>query len=633
MAKKPDTTSPKPNVAVKEQARTLGHTLIWIVLLLVFVGLGGYGTVQFTGTQRSLGTVGRTEIPISRYQRQVRQQIQQIGQQTGLNLDMAQARGFGLDRAALAQLVDQIALEGEAARLGLSVGDAELARRLAQIDAFHNLNGGFDPVIYRDVLARSNIPATEFEAEIRAEAARSLLGAAVTAGVAMPPDLAELMYQWAGERRSFLWAEISQDDLSAPPPEPTPADLDAWYQAHPDSYRLPEIRRITYAWITPEMLADRIEVDEDELRKLYDSRLAQYDRPERRLVERLVFGDEAQAQAAWARLQDGSASFEALVAERGLTLEDVNLDEVSEGELGAAGAAVFALPEPGVAGPLPSALGPAIYRVNAILQAESTPYEAVRDELKTEFALDRARRRIQEMSEEVDDLLAGGATLEDLAAELDLELGHVDWSPEVSEGIAGYSAFRTAAAEAASDDFPEAIGLDDGGLFALRLDQVIPPQVQPFADVAAQVEADWRRDALQGALNALADQLVPRIESGEDPASFGLTVNRIENVTRSAVLGDTPPDLVETAFALDKGKAARIPGIEGTETVALVSPVSVLPPDPEDREMQAAREQFAAQASAALQQDVLGAFTRAVTTDAGVRIDQSILDQVNAQMN
>ena len=95
-------------------------------------------------------------------------------------------------------------------------------------------------------------------------------------------------------------------------------------------------------------------------------------------------------------------------------------------------------------GPLPSDLGPALYRVNGRLEARHTTFEQAEPELRDELAADRARRLIEQQAEEINDLLAGGATLEDLANESDMEVASLGWSGETGEGITAYEGFRTA---------------------------------------------------------------------------------------------------------------------------------------------------------------------------------------------
>ena len=93
------------------------------------------------------------------------------------------------------------------------------------------------------------------------------------------------------------------------------------------------------------MMAGKVEVDEATLRALYDERVDQYVQPERRLVERLVFGTEDEAAGGGGRASTRARRpSTTLVEERGLTLEDVDLGDVARDDLGAARRdAVFAL--------------------------------------------------------------------------------------------------------------------------------------------------------------------------------------------------------------------------------------------------------------------------------------------------
>jgi len=90
------------------------------------------------------------------------------------------------------------------------------------------------------------------------------------------------------------------------------------------------------------MIQDSLTVDEASLRTLYDERINEFVRPERRLVERLVYLDQDAADAAAARLAADEVDFDALVAERGLSLADIDMGDVLPSDLGAAADAVCA---------------------------------------------------------------------------------------------------------------------------------------------------------------------------------------------------------------------------------------------------------------------------------------------------
>ena len=186
------------------------------------------------------------------------------------------------------------------------------------------------------------------------------------------------------------------------------------------------------------------------------------------------------ADSAAAMLEVSGTTFNALVEERGLQLSDVDLGDVSRLELDAAGEAVFAAEVGAVVGPLPSDLGPALFRVNAVLPAQNTSFEEAKPALRQELALTRAVRAVEARAQDLDDQLAGGATLEQLAAETEMSLGTIEWTEDSSEGIAAYGEFRQSAAALGEGDFPKIEQLEDGGIYAMRLDTALDARPEPF---------------------------------------------------------------------------------------------------------------------------------------------------------
>ena len=210
-------------------------------------------------------------------------------------------------------------------------------------------------------------------------------------------------------------------------------------------------------------------------------------------------------------------------------------------------------------GPLPSDLGPALFRVNAVLAAQEVTFEDARDDLREELAQDRARRAIEAQAQPIEDMLAGGATLEELAEETSMELDRTEWSQESFERIAAYAAFRQAAAAAGPDDFPETAFLEDGSLFAIRVDEVLPPRPEPFEDARPRVAEDLERARIQDALAAQATGIVAGLATTGDFAATGLTVRTERGLTRSAFVEGTPPGFVAQVFEMEEGDLRVIP--------------------------------------------------------------------------
>lgn len=609
----------------------VSNLVVWVLLGLLIIGLAGFGIGDFGGSVRSVGQVGRTEISTQDYARALQNQLAALQQQTGQNFGMAQARAFGIDRMVLEQLVTTAALDDETARLGLSAGDEAVSARIVELPAFQGLDGAFDREAYAFTLDRLGMRPGAFEDQVRAELARNLLQGAVAAGLAPSPVYGETLVAWLAEERRISWVRLGAEMLDAPVPEPGEAELAEWHAANPERYTAPERREITFAWLTPDMLLGGMEIDEAALRELYAARTADYDLPERRILDRLAFRDTAAAEAARAALAAGETSFEDLLAERDLGPEDASLGEVARGDLEPAAAeAVFALQEPGIAGPVETALGPVLFRVSAVLNAVETPFEEVRDELAQELAADRARRQVDALTDQIEDLLAGGATLEELAAETPMELGQIAFDAGSREGIAAFEEFRQRAAEARPGDFPELAALDGGGLFALRLDAVTPPALRPLGDVRAAVAADWRQAETAKRLRALAETFAARLGAGEDFPALGLAATTEGPLRRNDQLGGAPRALVEAGFGLAEAGAATVLEAEGG--VYLLRADAVIPADPGDPETEALARSIAARARLDMAEDVLALHARALRESLPISLNATAIEAIHTQL-
>ena len=601
---------------------------VWILLGLLIVGLAGFGATNFGGNLRSVGQVGETEIELDRYARELQQELRALQAQAGRAIPLAEAQQLGIPQNVLQRLVTQTALENEAAVIGLSVGDDIVSQEILSIPTFRGLDGEFDREAYRFTLEQSGLSIAEFEERIRAETSSQILTGALIGGVTTPDLFVDTLYAYAREERDITWARLSAANLPEPLGEPSEADLEAYHAANADLFTLPETKVITYAWLTTDMLLDEVEVDEAALREMYEDRIDEFVQPERRLVERLVFGTEAEAAEARAAIEAGETTFDDLVTERGLTLEDVDLGDASRGDLGEAAEAVFALTEPGVAGPAPSPLGPALYRMIAILNAQETSFEEARGELGQAIAADRAGRIIADSIVDIDDLLAGGATLEELAEETQMQLGQIDWRTDVAEGIAAYQDFRLAAAELTASDFPEVLELEDSGIFAMRLDETRPPELQPLNAVRPDVIIGWEVTETTRLLAEDARRIAADLNAGTEMAGIGLPIEVDRGLTRDAFIPSTPPDFVTRVFEMETGV---IEVVEDRGQVLIVRLDEVRVPDPDAPEAQAIKAAFASETAQGLATDLLGAFATAATAQAGVTIDQTAINAVHAQ--
>ncbi|MXX88192.1 MAG: peptidylprolyl isomerase [Boseongicola sp. SB0677_bin_26] len=610
----------------KHKAKSTGT---FVIMALLILGLAGFGVTNFGGAAGSVATVGQAEVGINDYARAIFSRMQGLERQTGQSVTFQDVRNFGLDSAVLAQLINSAAVENEAATLGISAGDETVGDRIRSQSEFHDASGEFDRQVYEFTLERAGLNASDFEADVRKDVAEELLRNAVLAGTQAPDILVDTLFNHERETRDVTWARLTAENLDAPIPNPAEDELASYHRENPDPFTRPETKTIRYALLTPDDLAQQIDVDDEQLRALYDSRIGEFVQPERRLVERLVFTTDTQAAAARTRIDSNEISFDALVAERGLDLSDVDLGDVAEESLGEAAAEIFALEAPGVVGPLPSELGPALYRMNGILASQETTFEDAREALRQEAALDRARRQILELVPDVEDLLAGGADMAMLAERTDMKEGRIEWNEDVFDGIAAYAAFRAAGAQARTDTFPEVVELEDGGIFAMTVDEIHEPELRPLSDVREEVTAALIRTRTEEALMVQAEELADQLRAGREMAALDLELVSDRDLPRNGFVDGTAPGFIEALFDMRRDEIRVLP-FDGEALLMRLD--TITKPDLGSPDTVAERDAFATWIGTGLSGGILNAYTQALVEQAEVEVDQAALNAVHAQL-
>ena len=176
------------------------NPVIWTLMALMILGLGGFGARNFGGSVRSIGTVGDRDIDVQDYARALNQEISAFSSQVGQPVSFAQAQSMGIDANVRARVMATAALDNEADTIGISVGDDEVRRRIVGIQAFKGLDGKFDRDSYTLALQREGLGETEFESKLRDEAARNLLQAAVLGATVAPQGQARTLARLLPDR-------------------------------------------------------------------------------------------------------------------------------------------------------------------------------------------------------------------------------------------------------------------------------------------------------------------------------------------------------------------------------------------------------------------------------------------------
>ena len=609
---------------------------IFFLGLAVIAMIGfGTGSMISSSTSASIAEVGDADVSSEDYFRGIQNEISSVSQQLGQSLSIDQALLFGLDRTVLQRLVTQAAYENETIQFEVSVNDESVRDTLVATTGFQGLTGTFDKDVYEDTLARSGYSPKEYEALIRKDAAQLILQNSVAAGANLPEDATLAIFDYIGETRAITYTRLTATHLDSAIPAPLDSELKAYYDANPAAFTQPLTRQITYISLTPELVAETLEVSDERIAELYEDRDAEYNTPAKRFVERIVLGNMEDATAARARIDADELTFDALAIERGLALADLDLGDVTKRDLSTdAAALLFGTEEPGIYGPVNTDIGPALFRLNAALSAQQIPLEAVRDELQNSIAINDAGAIIAEVANEVVDLIAGGASLEEVAEETAMELGTIFLDEGSSAGIAAYSAFREEATAAEIGEERDIVDLEDGGVFALRIDEIHEAFVKPMDEVADAVLEGQQALKTQELVLARATKLTNAVNNSSAELNsftyaYSLKIENASDVTRISNIPDLPAGLIDAVFGLKVGEATMLEDFEGAIVIELNT---VEPFDATAENAVAVLEQVTLQQSELVARDLLVYYGQALVNQAAPTVNQTRIDSLHLQL-
>lgn len=603
-------------------------------LLVASFAIWGIGDVFSFGLGSSVATVGDQKIPAERFAGALNRETRAASQRFGQPLDPEMVRSLGLPQMVLSRLAQEATLDQTMADLKVSAPDDAVRNAIVADPSFVGATGGFDQSSYRYILAQNGFTAESYEETTRRTLARRQLVLALSDGAKAPAGAVEALYAFQTETRSFDYITLGAQQAGEIG-EPDEAALEAYHDANPDAFSEPERRSAVFLHLALRDIGVNHEPIEEDLRALYAARASDYDRPERRELFQIVYDAKPAAEAAAARIASGDADFDALLAERGESRADVALGDVTQDEVSAAaGEAAFALEAPGAAGPVSTGFGFALIDVASITPAETTPFEEARDSLVVDLRRDHALDLAPELAGEIEDRRAGGATLEDIAAELKLPLGRAELVAADGAGGEGFVKDPTFLEElftAEEGEERDLIETSSGEFFVLRVETIAPAAVRPLADARDEVAAAWRQAEIRAALAEKAAALTARLDGGETLSAIaedaGLTVATEGPKTRGESWAAIPPELLETLFDAPLGHAGFAPAGESV-TIAAVAAIEAGAPSAQNLALRDALENQMNEMAA---NDTLALFIAAKQAEVGVSVNNQVLDSLLSQ--
>jgi peptidyl-prolyl cis-trans isomerase D len=609
---------------------------VFLGLLILSFAIWGVADV-FTGANiRAVATVGTTEIPALSYERAYRREIQNMSQQMGRQLTYPEAAAIGLPARVLSQLITQATLSNAATNYKLGISDDALAKLVRDNPQFHGPAGKFDRSYFQQLLRSVGMSEEAFVLEQRDEALRRQIVEGLVGELRTPEIYLKAVNTHRNEQRTIKYIVIKPDTVEAVG-EPTESTLNEFFAKQKAAFRAPEYRALELLKVEPEDVARPGEVTQDEILAEYQAKGSKYIDPEKRQVHQVLFDRREDAEAARKKLDSG-VTYEELAKDRGLKEADTDLGLITKSAIAdkAVATAAFDLALDGVSQVVVGRFGPVLIKVSKIVAENRTPLANIADDLRNQIAKAKGVREVLQLHDDIEDALAGGSSLAEIATKFRLKLRIIDGVDAIGRDVSGTSiADLPAAAQLLKAAFDsdvdvenEPLQVNQRGFLWYSVATVTPGRDRSLDEIRDKVAAAWKDQEIDKSVGQQATDTIKRLKDGADLDAIAdgmkLTVETSVEFNRAFKSAALPTDVVTAAFAGPKGYIGSASGPGNQRFIFVVDQINEPAFFVQTAEMRALSNEFASQ----LSETLLNQYVQQLQSEYGISVNQPLLTQI-----
>ena len=468
----------------------------WIIVLLLVLGLAGFGlqdVLSRWGTSK-LATVGEVEISTEEFGQSFIREINYISQNIGKNLTIEEAKSFGLHLQVVERLINRSLLDQLLIDLKISVGDVLLLKNLKTNPNFKNAEGNFDRKKYNDYLSKINLSENEFEKILRNDLSRGLFTQILDPNFNHNQNIVKTIAGYIGEEREVKLYKLNYDTNTSLQ-DFNKDEVRKFYENNKNNYSSKSIRKYSVLNINQSQFLNEIEITEEEIQNIYEERKQNFTQPEFRELSRIIFQTSDLANEALNKILSNEKTFEQIGKDLNLNRKEIFFGTYSKIDLDdELSDFIFdtKIKKNSIVGPINGELGFELYKVNKIIPEFVLGEEKAKSQIINEIQLENSLNKLSEMIPEVEDMIASGETLEEIARKYQMNIENI----EISKGDELPKKYRNKNLKTyfdeASNDNSDLLQIEDNTFISIRLDEEIEPIIPSFEKIYDQLLDDYK---------------------------------------------------------------------------------------------------------------------------------------------
>ncbi len=591
---------------IRERAQGLVAVAIILLLCLTFL-LWGIESYISAARQVIAAKINGEEIQLAEYQKSFERMRQRAQQEQGAEFNAELWTRDTTKERVLDALVEERLVKQLVEKSRMRIANGQLAQYISTSEAFI-VDGKFSPPRFNQIAQMMGMSDTGLEQQIRADLAQQQIRAGVALSAFALKTEAQQLAQLLDQKRDIAYAMVQPADLKAA--TVIDAELETFYKAHQEAYRVPEKLTLEFLELKLEDLKREAAVDDKALQDYYDAHKPNYTTQEQRSVNHVLIAVKKDAPASAVEAAKLKASLlRGLIASGNKTIEQVakesSEDIGSKAEGGATGffprgvmapefeKAAFEMKAGELSEPVKTDFGFHIIKLQDIRAGGTKSFAEARADVEAAYRTEQAETLLSERAEQFSDALnehpdsltAAGerlklkpetltaATREAISQRFSDAVAAAAWEPEVlNEGLA-----------------TPAIDIGSNRMVALRVTAREPAKVPPLAELKDTVTEQLKQEKVRAAAIAKGEALLARLKKGEAAAEVMAQekLDWVKVISANRESTEVSRAVARAAFglALKDADASAFVGVPlGTGAYAVVEVSHLRLPKPEEIE-------------------------------------------------
>lgn len=485
--------------------------LAWGIVAIISVPFAFFGIEAFRsgGGADFAAKVNGEEVSRYELEQRVDARYAQFQQMLGDNFNPEMFSRSQLRGGVLEDLIRETVVRQYLEQEGRRVSNSRVLEFVASQAGFQDERGNFSPEIYRETLNRQGSSTASYEQRVRDYLSSSQFESGVRdGGFVTEPELAA-EWAWQEQERNLRWRRYALSDFQSNTTV-SEEDVAKLYAERQSELLTPERVQVEYIELSLPKLAEAVEIDDAQIRAVYDGDRERYRSPETRTARHILVEEKALADELRAKILAGG-DFAELAKEHSEDPGSKNLG----GDLGivARGVmvppfeeAVFSLGANQLSEPVETQFGWHLIEVTQIDGGEIKALDEVQEQIANNLKTQRARQQLLDLQDQLEQaVFENQGSLAPAARDLNLETETSAWFTRA--GGAGITADSKVVAAAYSDavlnggENSSLLSVGDS-VIVLRLAAHEEPRQKTLEEVADELRQELIRKNAQQAMTA-----------------------------------------------------------------------------------------------------------------------------------